>query len=189
MNVTEIQQALSDIGWPISVDGKSGAQTKEAVSDFQRGYAFSELVIDGNPGTNTQNALQDSLSKGGNCSNFFAYREFASSGNGWIKVNRALVAALDVYRSNVNRPVRIVSGYRDPDQNAKAGGAKNSQHLYGNAADLEQIVSQHDVITMRLFSGIGTVGDSNGNVAHVDVRHDGPNTTGGSPNAPTLWYY
>ncbi len=71
MNVTEIQQALSDIGWPISVDGKSGAQTKEAVSDFQRGYAFSELVIDGNPGTNTQNALQDSLSKGGNCSIYF----------------------------------------------------------------------------------------------------------------------
>ena len=30
----------------------------------------------------------------------------------------------------------IVSGYRDPDQNAAAKGAKNSQHLHGNAFDV-----------------------------------------------------
>src|SRR5688572_19901864 len=29
----------------------------------------------------------------------------------------------------------VTSGYRDPARNAKAGGAKGSQHMHGNAVD------------------------------------------------------
>lgn len=35
------------------------------------------------------------------------------------------------------RPVRIVSGFRDPETNRKAGGADKSQHLDGNAIDVD----------------------------------------------------
>lgn len=46
---------------------------------------------------------------------------------------------LDPLRENLNKPIRISSGYRSPKTNAKVGGAKNSQHLTGQAADLEAI--------------------------------------------------
>ena len=39
----------------------------------------------------------------------------------------------DVYK---RQPVTITSAYRTPAHNAKAGGAKFSQHLYGRAADI-----------------------------------------------------
>lgn len=34
-----------------------------------------------------------------------------------------------------NRPMRITSGYRSPQHNARVGGAPNSQHVTGKAAD------------------------------------------------------
>lgn len=188
MTISDIQQALVDIGWPIAVDGRAGPQTTRAVTAFQTGYAFRLLTVDGLAGPDTQRALADSLDKGGKCSAHFTYREFASSGDGWISVARELAYSLDQYRALVGGPVALVSGYRDPAHNAAVGGAPNSQHLYGNAADVPQVLSQAAVLDLQLFSGIGTVAAS-GLVAHVDVRHIGPNTTGGAPEAPTLWYY
>ena len=46
-----------------------------------------------------------------------------------------LQAILDQILANYPK-VRLTSGYRSPEQNAAAGGAKGSQHLHGNAADL-----------------------------------------------------
>lgn len=44
---------------------------------------------------------------------------------------------LQVLRDHLKVPVRITgSGYRTPSHNAKVKGAKNSQHLYANAADI-----------------------------------------------------
>ena len=34
-------------------------------------------------------------------------------------------------------PVRITSAYRDPEYNAKIGGAKTSQHITGEAVDID----------------------------------------------------
>lgn len=187
MNTREVQQALKQIGWPISVDGSYGPETQRAVTEFQRGYTPYDLLIDGHAGPQTQKAIQTSLYFGGACGDGFLYREFASKGNGWIMVHRELVRGLVVYRRRYG-PTRIVAGYRDPQHNAAVGGAKNSQHLYGNAADLPEVASLSAVRGLRVFSGIG-VQRSNGLVRHVDVRHVGPNTTGGTPTSPTIWYY
>lgn len=44
---------------------------------------------------------------------------------------------LQVLRDEINVPVRITgSGYRTPSHNTKVKGAKNSQHLYAKAADI-----------------------------------------------------
>ncbi len=189
MNTRQVQEHLKAIGWPISVDGAYGPRTMEAVTDFQRGYAFRSLSIDGWAGSDTWDALAHSLANGGKCGAYFAFREFASKGNGWIKVHRTLVLGLDRYRELVGGSVGIESGYRDPQHNARVGGAKNSQHLYGNAADLRPVVGVPAVRKLAHFSGIGRVGSS-GLVRHVDVRHEGPaNTTGGSIKAPTEWVY
>lgn len=44
---------------------------------------------------------------------------------------------LQVLRDYLKEPVLITgSGYRTPSHNKKVGGAKNSQHLYANGADI-----------------------------------------------------
>lgn len=49
-----------------------------------------------------------------------------------------LIQQLEVIRQACgNRPIRISSGYRSPAHNAAQGGAPNSQHLQGKAADVK----------------------------------------------------
>lgn len=43
---------------------------------------------------------------------------------------------LDPLREKYGKPIKINSGYRSPLVNAAVGGAKNSDHLYGFAADI-----------------------------------------------------
>lgn len=47
MDARELQHALAEIGWPLDVDGNVGPQTRRAVADFQRGYAWAPLDADG----------------------------------------------------------------------------------------------------------------------------------------------
>jgi len=189
MSTREVQQALKTIGWPLDVDGAWGTDTHAAVEDFQRGFSFASLLVDGHAGPKTQEALRTTLAQGGKCSPNFTFREFKSTGNGWIKVSRELVLGLEAYRELVGGPVTVASGYRDPGRNAAIpAAAKNSQHMYGNAADIVPVKTTTEVKALRRFSGIGYQGSS-GLVRHVDVRHVGPNTTGSSVRAPAIWIY
>jgi zinc D-Ala-D-Ala carboxypeptidase len=186
MTTREVQRALRELGWPIDADGNFGPKTFEAVMDFQRGYAFSKLRVDGHAAEQTQEALRHALETGGRCSPHFRFVEFKSKGNGWIKLSRDLVLGLEEYRDLVGGPVAIVSGYRDPAHNKAIGGRPNSQHLYGNAADLDPVKPVAAVKRLQRFSGIGYQG-ATGLVPHVDVRHVGPNTTGGTERNPTIF--
>ena len=190
MKVEEAQQLLKDIGFKQvgKVDGDYGPATKEAIEDFQRGYGFVNLSVDGALGPKTVAALRRSHREGGACSAFFKFREFACKHCGEIKVHRALVQGLDKYRRVVG-PVRIVSGYRCVTHNRVVGGKPNSQHLYGCAADISAKVHWSEVRELKLFSGIGYQRSTN-LVRHVDVRHRSPqNTTKGTPARPTVWLY
>ena len=46
-----------------------------------------------------------------------------------------LANQLQILRNLIAKPISINSGYRSPSHNSKIG-AKNSQHLYGKAADI-----------------------------------------------------
>jgi uncharacterized protein YcbK (DUF882 family) len=147
------------------------------------------LRVDGVAGPATFKAIQHSLANGGRASKNFFFREFASKGNGWISVDRDLIKGLEKYRKKVGGPVGVLSGHRDPAHNKRVGGASVSQHLYGTAADIPGVLSDDQVKALRVFSGIG-YNASTGKVAHVDVRHAGPNnTTAASPANPTAWVY
>jgi hypothetical protein len=187
MNTSEVQQALVNLGWPITVDGSFGDMTHRAVQAFQKGFGYYDLLIDGYAGAQTHQALQLCLDRGGRVDDFFFWREFKSKGDGWINVHRDLVRGLHEYRLRYG-PTSIFSGYRDTLHNKKVVGAPNSQHVYGNAADINDVASVNAVKNLQKFSGIGYQG-STGKVRHVDVRHCGPNTTGGTPSNPTVWRY
>lgn len=187
MNTKEVQEALKKLGWPIQVDGSFGERTRRAVRNFQRGFAFWNLLDDGSAGPNTHKALNYSVHHEGLCSPHFAFREFKSPGNGWIKLDRELVRGLEEYRDEIGGPVIVTSGYRDPAYNSSIGSPYNSQHVYGNAADVQPKVKLKEVKRLRRFSGIGVVKHS-GLVLHMDVRHRGPNTSGGTVLNPTVWF-
>jgi uncharacterized protein YcbK (DUF882 family) len=72
----------------------------------------------------------------------FNKKEFASKdGAGmpeevWANV-QILARQLEVLRAHLNAPIHINSGYRSKQHNKSIkGSSKNSQHLYGKAADI-----------------------------------------------------
>jgi hypothetical protein len=182
----DLQRSLRLLGWPLRVDGLFGDRTAAAVRDFQRGYAFSTLVASGNAGPRTHAALRASIRRGGRCSQHFSFRAFRSKGDGWIKLHRALVRGLEAYREELDEPVAILSGYRDPSTNRALGGLPRSEHLTGTAADVEPRLELERVVALRVFSGIGYDAAA-GLVHHLDVRHCGENSTGGTVAHPTVW--
>lgn len=71
------------------------------------------------------------------------------------------------------RPIKIMSGYRCPRHNSKVGGARNSQHLHGRAADVivpacspGSVADTAEVVEDFERGGIGRYQ----NFTHVDVR-------------------
>ena len=80
----------------------------------------------------------------------FAWREFYSTVNFNGRDYKRVIEPYPEYLTNMlniahelqklreyfNKPVIITSGFRTPYFNALISGAKNSQHLYGNAADI-----------------------------------------------------
>ena len=48
-----------------------------------------------------------------------------------------LAKNLQVLRDALKKTITITSGYRSPEHNKKVGGAKDSQHVKGTAADIK----------------------------------------------------
>ena len=68
---------------------------------------------------------------------FFKKSAFACKCCGVSIVDVELADVLDSARAHFNAPISIISGYRCPVHNSKVGGAKNSQHMQGIAADIK----------------------------------------------------
>jgi len=92
-----------------------------------------------------------------------------------------VVSGLTALQKSWGRELPIVSGYRDPERNRKAGGAKRSQHMHGNAVDIDvsdlSIPERKELIKKARamgFNGIGVYPNS----LHIDKgkkRSWGPN--------------
>lgn len=101
---------------------------------------------------------------------------------GWQKgreifqnVSAPAMASFKALEEAVGFPLKVNSGYRDPEHNARVGGAKNSQHTHGNAFDVDvsnmSIEQRQELIRQARkagFSGIGVYD----NALHFDVGGD-----------------
>lgn len=103
----------------------------------------------------------------------FQVREFACrDGSDKVMIDLRLVHILQRVRDHFGKPVRINSGYRTRFYNAKVGGATNSQHLKGTAADIAvkgvapSAVADYVETLMPDEGGIGRYKT----FTHVDVR-------------------
>lgn len=67
----------------------------------------------------------------------FTVSEFASKdGSRVVIINHKLPEYLQKARDHFGKPMIITSGYRTTAHNIKVGGVSNSQHVFGNAADV-----------------------------------------------------
>lgn len=82
---------------------------------------------------------------------YFQPWEFASKGNGLVDIEARLVNTLDAVRAEFGQPIRITSGYRNPDHNRRVGGATNSQHMHGMATlegELASVIRTEGILAM-----------------------------------------
>ena len=90
-----------------------------------------------------------------------------------VRVYDELVEKLQLLRDRLNVPLVINSAYRCPERNKQVGGADNSQHLYGKAADISlhtiplQIEEIKRIARQIGFTGVGLYNS----FIHLDVRH------------------
>lgn len=101
-------------------------------------------------------------------------------------VNKAVMSGFVELQQAFGKQIPIVSGYRDAGRNARAGGAKHSQHIHGNALDLdvsELTRSERiDLIKKARALGFGGIGVYDHSI-HIDMgsyRSWGPTHHAGS---------
>jgi len=103
----------------------------------------------------------------------FRVREFRSRcGADEVLIDSRLVERLQKIRDHFGKPVNITSAYRSPAHNTAVGGARNSQHVLGTAADITiSGVTPMEICQFAewLMPTSGGIGLYNG-FAHVDVR-------------------
>lgn len=123
-------------------------------------------------------------SKSGMLSEHFAASEFACHhcGCGADKIHPRLIALLEELRKNIGgKPLHVNSGYRCPIHNANVGGASNSQHMHGTAADIATPAGMNFeqfawYVKQLPFDGIGfypPIEKGGASFIHVDVRDGG----------------
>jgi len=100
----------------------------------------------------------------------FALAEFACRCCGAVRVDPELVQKLQQLRDRIGKPIAITSGYRCPAHNRAVGGAAQSQHMYGAAADITvKGMAPATVADHAEAIGFGGIGRYS-TFTHVDVR-------------------
>jgi hypothetical protein len=111
----------------------------------------------------------------------FTFGEFWCRGNPphekyWDNIKEVAIQ-LQKVRDLLGKPIIITSGYRTPAHNQAIGGASNSMHIYGKAADCHMSgVPLHKFLAYLIkytdFNGygIGNPLKRGGNLIHCDTR-------------------
>lgn len=108
----------------------------------------------------------------------FGREEFACKcGCGFDTIDTSLLTVVQNIRTYFDAPVTILSGARCYEHNRAVGGSRNSQHLFGRAADV--VVKGVDPLEVRNYveqqldgeGGIGYYPEKG--FVHVDTRTKG----------------
>ena len=157
MTVKQRQNLLAYLGYYVgAIDGIWGSGSREAAKAFQTD--FGGIEVNGQGNTETDKALRhavaydmfkvDKVEEAPGTGSFwdeiqyFTRDEFRCKCGGKYcdgfpaEPQEQLVRIADQLRKNLGVPITIVSGLRCPTWNQIQGGVDNSQHMYGEAADI-----------------------------------------------------
>lgn len=87
----------------------------------------------------------------GDLSKNFSTKEFISPDTGVCRMQPEFIERLQRCRDEYGKPMRVVSGFRSIEYNKKIGGAPNSAHCRGYAADISCTSSSNRMQMMRIF--------------------------------------
>ena len=174
VQVSELQSDLHKLGYDAGgTDGIFGPKTDAAVKAFQQ---TNKLTPDGIVGPKTQAALTAKVNvrptpaQNKQLSKNFNEREFACRHCGTVHIEPELISRLQALRDALGKPITVTSGYRCPAHNTAIGGAKQSRHMQGQAADLvvagmtpAQVAAAADKV------GLGGIGIYKSGFCHVDI--------------------
>lgn len=152
------QNLLAYLGYYVgAIDGVFGSGSREATKAFQRDFFQDESKADGICGTETEKALTHAVAYGMPAKKV---EETTVSGNFWDEIEffereefrckcggkycngfpaepkEQMVRIANQLRKNLGVPVTVISGLRCTRWNELQGGVDNSQHMYGEAADI-----------------------------------------------------
>ena len=102
----------------------------------------------------------------------FTLSEFESPDTGEVKISSHMVFLLQRLRDKINAPIISLSGYRTPEHNKKIGGAVNSLHMQGMAADItcRVLTAVNLALRARIAGFPGIICYVRHNFIHVDIR-------------------
>lgn len=88
-------------------------------------------------------------------------------------MNPKLIELLQAIREKIGKSITVISGYRCEKHNHKVGGAKHSQHVLGNAADVRVHGAEPDDfqhwLVLNFNKECGGIGCYDA-FTHIDVR-------------------
>ena len=155
MTIKQKQHLLSYLGYYVGkVDGVWGTLSKTAMAAFEKD--FSGMDVPGIPDNAPEKALKhavaydlfktepvkDETGTFWDEIKYFDRSEFKCKCGGKYcngyptEPDERMVRIADQLRKNLGVPITIVSGLRCRTWNAIQGGVSNSQHMYGEAADI-----------------------------------------------------
>lgn len=186
MTIKQKQCLLCYLGYYVGdIDGKFGTLSRIATTSFQRDFGVEENGI---CGTATEKALKHAVAYGMPVKEkpvdfwgeikYFKRNEFrckcGKCGGFPVEPSEELVLILEKIRKYFGKPVIVNSGIRCAAHNASpaVGGANNSQHLKGTAADVvvrgidPERVAKYAETLLPKSGGIGRYKT----FTHIDVR-------------------
>ena len=189
-NIQDVVTAY--VGTPLVNDGLAGWRTLEAVGMYQEAMGlpvtgivdkatYGEICRWVGPAPDAaDNNVSDKDSPTGTFWDeieFFTPEEFkCKCGGRYCKgypaqMREEVVRICDAARRHFGRPGHVVSGLRDQIHNANEGGVANSQHMYGEACDLQiEGVSSDQLLAFILAQpGVRYAYKINGTNVHFDV--------------------
>ena len=169
----------------ISVDGICGEKTEKALKHsvaygIDKKSDNTDCTAD-HTGVQNNNAVNSTDNNTGTTWDeikYFKKPEFACKCgkycNGYpVDVDMNMVKIADEIRSRIGKPIRINSGIRCKIHNANVGGVSNSQHLFGNGADLGCPIgctpTQMASIAEEIMGNTGGIGTYSWGI-HIDTR-------------------
>ena len=172
-----LRDDLAAAGWESAVmlDGGGSSQCYFKGDTIKATRVVHDLILVYLKGSDTTGVKTYSVKKDGNTylAENFKVKEFAcNDGSDTVLISDDLVELLQKIRDHFGVAVVINSGYRTSTYNKKVGGATNSQHVKGTAADI--VVKGVDPLTVGQYveyimpdhGGIGVYQT----FTHVDVR-------------------
>lgn len=155
MTVKQTQHLLAYLGYYTgTIDGQWGARSRRAAEAFQKD--FGGLAADGIVGEETEQSLKYAVANGMPAKNpeqpeddswwdeieFFVPEEFRCKCGGRYcggyphEIQPLLIKICDRARRWSGQPIQVISGLRCRTHNRNEKGVENSQHMYGEAADV-----------------------------------------------------